>query len=161
MSTPIETNTEDLREILQAVYELKNSGGGSSKPDLVIGAYLDATAENAPSYASLCYTTAEEFSIVSGSVDAVVEKVKQGLPVKVLLNTLQWYDTKEWYRVVAEATSVGLQNFNSYPSDDYEYLIVLFSSLDLGFRNNPAAVRININLETGEIGCSNKWFTVG
>ena len=37
MSTPIETNTEELQEILQTVYNLPNAGGGSSEPDLVIG----------------------------------------------------------------------------------------------------------------------------
>ena len=37
MSTPIETNTEELQEILQTVYNLPNAGGsGSSKPDLTI-----------------------------------------------------------------------------------------------------------------------------
>lgn len=36
MSTPIETNTEELQEILQTVYNLPNAGGGSSEPDLVI-----------------------------------------------------------------------------------------------------------------------------
>lgn len=37
MSTPIETNTEELREILQTVYNLPMAGGGSAEPDLVIG----------------------------------------------------------------------------------------------------------------------------
>ena len=37
MSTPIETNTEELQEILQTVYNLPNASGGSSEPDLVIG----------------------------------------------------------------------------------------------------------------------------
>ena len=36
MSTPIETNTEALQEILQTVYNLPMAGGGSAKPDLVI-----------------------------------------------------------------------------------------------------------------------------
>lgn len=36
MSTPIETNTEELQEILQTVYNLPMAGGGSSEPDLVI-----------------------------------------------------------------------------------------------------------------------------
>lgn len=36
MSTPMETNTEELREILQTVYNLPMAGGGSAEPDLVI-----------------------------------------------------------------------------------------------------------------------------
>ena len=36
MSTPIETNTEDLRRILQAVYDLKTNGGFAAT-DLAIG----------------------------------------------------------------------------------------------------------------------------
>lgn len=36
MSSPIETNTEELQEILQTVYNLPNAGGGGSEPDLLI-----------------------------------------------------------------------------------------------------------------------------
>ena len=42
MSTPIDTNTEELQEILQTVYNLPMAGGGgSAEPDLVIA--LDNT----------------------------------------------------------------------------------------------------------------------
>ena len=37
MRTPIETNTAELQEILQTVYNLPMAGGGSAEPDLVIG----------------------------------------------------------------------------------------------------------------------------
>lgn len=36
MATPIETNTEELQEILNTVYNLPMAGGGSAEPDLVI-----------------------------------------------------------------------------------------------------------------------------
>ena len=36
MSTPIETNTEELQAVLQQVYNLPNRSGGSTTPDLVI-----------------------------------------------------------------------------------------------------------------------------
>lgn len=36
MATPMETNTEELQEILNTVYNLPMAGGGSSEPDLVI-----------------------------------------------------------------------------------------------------------------------------
>lgn len=71
MSTPIETNTEELQEILQTVYNLPNAGGGSSEPDLVIGLTmpihsLAATSEN---------TTV---TIESGSLLAVAEAFRAG-----------------------------------------------------------------------------------
>lgn len=147
MSTLIETNTEKLEQIVNRVYNLPNIGGKSSQPDLVIGLNLTET----PDYLNLSMVTAEDLAIVSGSVDAVVEKVKQGFPVKVLFNTLQWYDTYEWYRNVAEATSVGLQNVNAYPSDDYKTLAMFFNVQNLGSRMYPAAVWIRINLATGEL----------
>ena len=44
MATPIESNTEELQEILQTVYNLPTAGGGSPEPDLVI----DLDASNDP-----------------------------------------------------------------------------------------------------------------
>lgn len=157
MATPIETNTEDLREILQAVYDLKNSaGGGSSEPDLVIGAYLNPT--EVPDWKPLYEMTSEDFSIVSGSVDAVVEKVKQGLPVKVLLNTLHWYSTEDWYRNIAEANDVSLSCISSsYPSDDYDWLYLFFFTRDCGGRiSYPSAIMISINIKTGQMYYTHK-----
>lgn len=54
MSTPIETNTEELQEILQTVYNLPMAGGGSSEPDLVI-------------YGVPIASTGDYFNFVSGS----------------------------------------------------------------------------------------------
>ena len=154
MSKPIETNTEYLREILQAVYDLKNSaGGGSSKPDLVIGANL-----NDPINSPLYSMTADNLSIVSGSVDAVVEKVKQGLPVKVLLNTIHFYDSSDWYRNIAEANDVSLScQTSSYPSDNYDHVNLFFFTRDCGGRiADPSAILIAINIKTGQMYYTHK-----
>lgn len=75
MSTPIETNTEDLREILQAVYDLKNSAGGGSGGvswDCVIEA--NGTAMDKIS----C-------SVASGSLRSVFNKLASGEKPNVIL----------------------------------------------------------------------------
>ena len=158
MSTLIETNTEKLEQIVNRVYNLPNIGGKSSQPDLVIGAYLNATEAPDGGWKPLYQMTSEDFSIVSGSVDAVVEKVKQGLPVKVLLNTLHWYDTEDWYRNIAEANDVSLSCISSsYPSDDYDWLYLFFFTRDCGGRiSYPSAIMISINIKTGQMYYTHK-----
>lgn len=80
MATPIETNTEDLREILQAVYDLKNSaGGGSSEPDLVIGLTTESAADTITG-------TPERFSFNSEDVVNAYAKLLSGETVNCVLN---------------------------------------------------------------------------
>lgn len=84
MSTPIETNTEQLQEVLQQVYNLPNRSGGSTTPDLVLtinaeGRYLDDQL------------TVEAFSIKSGSVQSTYTKLKNREEVKVLAEFLSYY----------------------------------------------------------------------
>lgn len=55
MATPIETNTEELQEILQTVYNLPMAGG-SSEPDLVIYGVPAASTGNAFNFVSGSYT---------------------------------------------------------------------------------------------------------
>lgn len=79
MATPIETNTEDLREILQAVYDLKNSaGGGSSAPDLVI-TFSNPTDEGITGHP-------EKFSYDLNEVFNTFNKVTAGQTVNCCLN---------------------------------------------------------------------------
>ena len=80
MSTPIETNTEELREILQTVYNLPNAGGGgSAEPDLVI------TLDPAPDLGGMSGSD----NNLSFDHDAVVNtytKILSGQPVNCVLN---------------------------------------------------------------------------
>ena len=59
MSTPIETNTEELQEILQTVYNLPMAGGGSSEPDLVIGLDTSDSQEITGSPEKLTFESAD------------------------------------------------------------------------------------------------------
>ena len=84
MSTPIETNTEELQGVLNRMYNLPNLGGsGSVKPDLVLR--LNPTDD----YYELASLTTKQIkngmSIKSGSIADVVAKIKNQQEVKVLL----------------------------------------------------------------------------
>ena len=85
MSTPIETNTEELQEILQTVYNLpnRNSGGGSSEPDLII-----IPTENfdfAPDNSDNRDYNIKKISFDSESVISTYEKLAAGKDVRVAL----------------------------------------------------------------------------
>lgn len=130
MSTPIETNTEELQEILNTVYNLPMAGGGSSEPDLIIGINVEnhkmfPDGSSAPCR-SLNYMTLDDVSILSGSVSATAEKVRQGLPVKVLLNEVHFYWSNRWHIGVGEASNVQLMYNNEYPNEENPGLAVSF-----------------------------------
>ena len=82
MSTPIETNTEELQEILQTVYNLPLAGGsGKVSWDCVIeasGTYLEGGKIN--------------FTVVSGSLRGVHDKLSAFEKPNVLLRRLNDYD---------------------------------------------------------------------
>lgn len=117
MATPIETNTEDLREILQAVYDLKNSaGGGSSEPDLVI---------RGTDLFYMWSTNAKEVTYNPDEVISVYEKVKAGEDVKVIL-TAQTGLTS-WnpdFSITLHASMVASSNYGTEP----EQLMVYFNA---------------------------------
>jgi hypothetical protein len=76
MSTPIETNTEELQEVLQQVYNLPNRSGGSTTPDLVIPVDFKS------------FETIEETDIGevdSSAVIATQNKLSNGEAVNVLI----------------------------------------------------------------------------
>lgn len=163
MATPIETNTEELQEILQTVYNLPMAGGGSSEPDLMIGLNIDNTklcpdGSSAPCR-SLTNMTKNDVSIISGSISEVAEKVKQGLPVKVMLNEVHFYWDNRWTRGIGEATHVQFGSLGSYPSEEGTMLVVTFflSNTPIG-TNYPCHMRIFIDVATesvGEYSCYN------
>ena len=78
MSTPLETNTEELQEILQTVYNLPDAGGGSSEPDLVIN--LDASESMGIS------DKADKITFDSASVINAYNKLLSGETVGCVLN---------------------------------------------------------------------------
>lgn len=85
MSTPIETNTEELQEILQTVYNLPLAGGGSSEPDLVIGLDTsDTMVINGP---------VERLSFDSAAVISAYNKLLSGETVNCVLNAKYHIDS--------------------------------------------------------------------
>lgn len=84
MSTPIETNTAELQEILQTVYNLPMAGGGSAEPDLVIG-FDDINGIGLDSPDQLTFNPAE--------VIATYNKLLAGETVSCVLNSKYWVDS--------------------------------------------------------------------
>ena len=78
MSTPMETNTEELREILQTVYDLPMAGGGSSGADLVIGLDTSDTLE--------IDGRSDRLTFDSAAVVSAAEKLLSGETVSCVLN---------------------------------------------------------------------------
>lgn len=95
MSTPIETNTEQLQEVLQQVYNLPNRSGGNTW-DCVI-----TTVERPP----LGNSGDLDFSVVSGSLLSVWEKVNRGEKPNVLYQFLGEYEG-DYFNTFCEATGV-------------------------------------------------------
>lgn len=156
MATPIETNTEELQEILNTVYNLPMAGGGSSEPDLVIGLNVEnpkmcPDGSSAPCR-SLTHMTLDDVSILSGSISATAEKVRQGLPVRVLLNAVYFYWSDHWYRAVGETTDVQMSyTTGEYPDDTPAGLWVTFFLGDMpGGGDHPCYLRIFFNLASEE-----------
>lgn len=123
MSTPIETNTEQLQEVLQQVYNLPSRSGGSTTPDLVISF--------AKEYLNVETLPTDAFSIKAGSVASTFQKLKNKEEVKVFMEHEYFYgDTKftgVFYPVTITAgdlydgTQCLLLNFitSSYPGFSY------------------------------------------
>lgn len=133
MSTPIETNTEKLEQIVNRVYNLPNIGGsgGSSEPDLVIGLntenvklFPDTATVPTRNFPTM---TTDDIIVLSGSVSATAEKVKQGLPVKVSLKVVHFYWDNAWIKSVADASHVlFLSGDADYPNEGITNLTAAF-----------------------------------
>lgn len=95
MNTPIETNTEELQEVLQQVYNLPNRSGGSTTWDCVI------TSDARPPLGG----TSHSFSVVSGSLLSVWEKVNRGEKPNVLFQYMGEYEG-DYFNIFHEATGV-------------------------------------------------------
>lgn len=120
MSTPIETNTEELQEILQQVYDLPNSNAsGSSEPDLVLRFEM-------PQGTSIWDITNDDIgvnniSVQSGNLSDVRYKLKTGATVKarVFFDVYYWDTPTKGF---AEITSIVV-----YTDSDYMICRFLFN----------------------------------
>ena len=93
MSTPIETNTEQLQEVLQQVYNLPSRSGGSTTPDLVIN------YEEPPGYDQEG-TYYDWTSIESMDFNGLVEKLQNQEPVNVHIKAIGYYGTSQFIGVL-------------------------------------------------------------
>ena len=87
MSTPIETNTEELQEVLQQVYDLPSRSASSNSYDMML--QLDMPeGESLWEYAF----TYDNLTVVSGDFQSVVDKLTTDQPVKigVICHTYYW-----------------------------------------------------------------------
>lgn len=158
MSTPIETNTEQLQEVLQQVYNLPSRSGGSTTPDLVIG--LNANAETDSNYFVYENVSPEDFLILSGDLASVVEKVKQGIAPWVLLKEMQFYNGSSFSKGIAEATHVSI--IGDYESDYseesvYGQVFITFHVHYLpSYGGNPGyEISLRLNSSTGVVEIAN------
>lgn len=154
MSTPIETNTEELQEILQTVYNLPDAGGGSSEPDLVITPLenFEFTAPGVdPNY------NLTNISFNASEVVSTYEKLMAGKDVRaVFTGYLQLNSYSPKFMTTHPAMRVLAYGGNSYGSDG-NFLVVRFKvayayfflSDDQG--SMDIEYRFEINPNTGEV----------
>lgn len=126
---------------------------GNSEPDLVIGLNVSNTKvksdDNPNAARNLSRMTVDDVSIVSGSVSAVAEKVRQGLPVKVLLRNIHFYWDDIWYQNIGEANDVMVCNKAAYPNENATSLIAVFFLNDVGLSATaPCLVRFAFDIAT-------------
>lgn len=126
---------------------------GDSEPDLVIGMNVANTKvkEDGTSNArNLSRMTVDDVSIISGSVAAVAEKVRQGLPVKVLLRDIHFYWDDAWYQNIGEANDVMVFNRATYPNENADILNAVFFLSNMGVSaTEPCLVRFAFDIATG------------
>lgn len=154
MATPIETNTEELQEILQTVYNLPMAGGGSSEPDLVITP-LENFAFTAPSVDPNNNLTKISFN--ASEVVSTYEKLMAGKDVRAALTGyLQLNSYSPNFMTTHPAMRVLAYGGNSYGVDG-NFLVVRFKvaytywflSVDKG--SFDVEFRFHINPATGEV----------
>lgn len=162
MSTPIETNTSELREVLNTVYNLPNAmNGGSGEPDLVI-VPVENFFFNNPSTNST--SNVSKITFDPAQVVATYTKLIGGQDVKcvlagtMLLNsyTPPFATTFSTDRVIAYSTDMG---------HDENCLVVrfitptsyFFFSGDNGIKNTEYRFRINLDTGAATLTASAMW----
>ena len=132
MSTPIETNTEELQEVLESLYGLNMApvGGGSSEPDLVI----------APADGFTAWTTsgAKNITFDPEQVIATCDKVLAGKEVNVALTGPYILTTTDpLYAITYTATGVAANTFDKGSAGIWKYLVVQFMVMSSGGLSIP------------------------
>lgn len=135
MSTPIETNTEELQEILQTVYNLPMAGGGSSKPDLVLSFSLPSG-----DWMGKDSVNNDNVTVKSGSAADTYAKLANGEEATVILKCDYYYGPQHYigtyYPIVVAANTnregIGaVFMLHTCPDDVYaEYFISIRISKD-------------------------------
>lgn len=151
MSTPMETNTEQLREILQQVYDLPEAGnGGGSEPDLAICPMLDDGTSNyfrmkAGNFNGRdCgpkYVTYDPEKVIS-----VYEKLQAGKDVRVVFTGLLSLNSWDGYFSVCYPCSraVAISNPN------YTLLAVAFQMdawFDDAIMDTPVPLEVDFHID--------------
>lgn len=121
MATPIETNTEELQEILQTVYNLPMAGGGSAEADLVLTA-TENFSWDSPS-------TNEDYNLSKIAFDpnaviSMYEKHSAGKDVRATLRGL-FYLNSYSPRFTASCPSDRIITYAEV-DDSLHYLVVRF-----------------------------------
>lgn len=166
MSTPIETNTEELQEILNTVYNLPMAGGGSSEPDLVITA-----SENFSWDVPSTNTNGYDLSKILFDPNAVISMYEKHMAGK---------DVRAVFRGSLYLNSISPAIMTAYPSDrvlaygadvfggEYNFLVVRFHiarfywflSSDNGYEALEYRFKISSDMSTAEFDSVAMWDTV-
>ena len=153
MATPMETNTEELQEILNTVYNLPMAGGGSSEPDLVITATEDfawAKPDNDPT---------SNFAKILFDPNAVIstyEKHMAGKDVRAVLRGLIFLNSSRPRMMTAYTSDRVIGYGPDVSGDNYNYLVVrFFAAPGYFFLSGDGGYyileyRFGINPDTGE-----------
>ena len=151
------TSPEQVHQAIENyMIEHPVSGGISSgEPDLVIGLNVanTKTYEDGSTGCNrwLKNMKAEDVSVISGDIVATAEKVKQDIPVRIILKAIHFYGNDLWYKSLAEAIHVSCVNRGYYPSGVLENLNIVFFLSDTDVYNEPVIMAIDFDSANGDV----------
>lgn len=157
MSTPIETNTEELQEILQTVYNLPLAGGGSSKADLVITPdenfrFIKRSPTN-PDF------NVEKVLFDPNDVIATYEKLLSGNDVRVVLTGRMFFNEED-PKYMATFPAMRVLAASIEAGNNGDYLVVRIPIADGYWHLSDDGIiahieyRFFVNTDTGEANLS-------
>ena len=160
MATPIETNTEELQEILQTVYNLPMAGGGSAEPDLVITGIPETETGNYFAWTSGSFSGRnygpDYVTFDQEKVIAAYEKLLSGKEVRVVLVTPGVWLNSWNGKCIAVFSAIRVAAF---PANNPPLLIArfecasFFSSGDIGdYYTYEYVFQLDLENRTAELG---------